>query len=102
MRVVQRRLRHAWHAHQEFTAARHFQEVADKPGHSRRVIGRRAHAVAQVAAGALQLVVHAHAVAGFGDGLLQFFVAGGVTLRRVRDGPGMDERGAQGAGQAEN
>ncbi|MNP56048.1 hypothetical protein D3C76_1507410 [compost metagenome] len=102
MRVVQRRLRHAWHAYQEFTTAGDFQEVTDKSRHSRRVIGRRTHAVAQMATGALQLIVHAHAVAGLGDGLLQFLVAGGVTLRRVRDGPGLDERGAQDADETED
>ncbi|MNT46476.1 hypothetical protein D3C72_1831190 [compost metagenome] len=101
MRVVQRRLRHAGNTYEEFAAAGDFQEVADKALHPRRVVGGRAAAIAQMATGALQLVIHGIAVAGLGDRLLDFFVTRRMALRRVGNGPGESERGGQRADETE-
>ena len=58
-----------------------------------------AAAVAQMATGALQLVVHADAVARLGDRGLRRFVARCMALARDGDGAGEGGWGAQGADQ---
>ncbi|MNL61377.1 hypothetical protein D3C87_1852900 [compost metagenome] len=54
-----------------------------------------------MATGALQLIVHADAVVGFGDGLLRLFVARCVALVGIGNGPRVDLRGDEKAGEAQ-